>query len=172
MTIHKMTLKDAAVILWKRKFSFSGRSSRKEFWLEGVLAGRRRVVAWLLCRIQYPLRDLPVLHRRYLSHGPKRGRPGRRFPRPIPRHRPDRIFRIGRLKRPPSPRHRQIGLVAARQPDSPPRRPRPFSLATPPFRRRQPIWPGGLLFFYPERVDETYKKTLPGQGLNKGKKIY
>ena len=37
MTIHKMTLKDAAVILWKRKFSFSGRSSRKEFWL-GVAA--------------------------------------------------------------------------------------------------------------------------------------
>lgn len=37
MTIYKMTLKNAAVILWKRKFSFSGRSSRKEFWL-GVAA--------------------------------------------------------------------------------------------------------------------------------------
>lgn len=33
MNTSKMTVKDAAKILWKRKFSFSGRSSRKEFWL-------------------------------------------------------------------------------------------------------------------------------------------
>lgn len=37
MTTRKMTLKDAASILWKRKFSFSGRSSRTEYWL-GVAA--------------------------------------------------------------------------------------------------------------------------------------
>ena len=37
MRTRKMTVKDAAMILWKRKFSFSGRSSRKEFWL-GVAA--------------------------------------------------------------------------------------------------------------------------------------
>lgn len=140
---------------------------------QGVLAWRRCTVAELLRRLQHTLRDLSVLHRRRFPHGSERGRPGRRLSRPVPRHRPDRIFCIGRLKRPPPPRHRQIGLVAAHQPDSPPRRPRLVYLAPPPFRRRQQIWPWGLLFFfYPERVDEKHKKTLPGQGLNKGKKIY